>query len=129
MGLEEAESLPAGSDQPWLCWHSLSRQRNGIGRTKTTMRMRGCIDNTTVTNRKQLTQLLCCRLLDEFALLSRSSPSQNGQRRVTCSGNTLCEGHGEEEDLEIHISLKTFDILDDDIDTTNNDITPACRLC
>ena len=25
LGLEAAESLPAGSDQPWLCWRSLNR--------------------------------------------------------------------------------------------------------
>ena len=34
MGLEVAESLPAGSGEDWLCWRALSRLRTGVGRAK-----------------------------------------------------------------------------------------------
>ena len=38
LGLEAAEALSAGSDQPWLYWRSLNRLCTGIGRVKITMR-------------------------------------------------------------------------------------------
>ena len=38
MGLEVAESLPAGSGEDWLCWRALNRLRIGVGRAKTVMR-------------------------------------------------------------------------------------------
>ena len=68
--LEAAEALPEGSDQPWLCWRSLTRLRTGIGHAKTTMRRRGYIGNTQSVNRdcgelQTMAHLLCCRLLDE----------------------------------------------------------------
>ena len=50
LGLEAAEALPAGSDQPRLCWRSLNRRRTGIGHAKTNMRIRGYIDNTQSVN-------------------------------------------------------------------------------
>ena len=50
MGLEAAESLPAGSDQAWLCWRSLNRLRTGVGRVKSTMRRWGYIDDTQSLN-------------------------------------------------------------------------------
>ena len=34
MGLDVAESLPAGSGEDWLCWRALSRLRTGVGRAK-----------------------------------------------------------------------------------------------
>ena len=37
MGLEVAESLPAGSGEDWLCWRAINRLRTGVGRAKTTM--------------------------------------------------------------------------------------------
>ena len=49
-GLEAARGLPSGSDQPWLCWHSLNGLRTGIGRAKTTMKRRAYIDNTQSVN-------------------------------------------------------------------------------
>ena len=70
MGLEAAESLPAGSDQAWLCWRSLNRLRTGVGRVKSTMRRWGYIDDTQSLNcncgeLQTMAHLLCCRLLDE----------------------------------------------------------------
>ena len=41
MGLEVAESLPAGSEEDWLCWQPLNRLRTGVGRAKTVMRRWG----------------------------------------------------------------------------------------
>ena len=38
MGLEVAESLPAGSGEDWLCWRALNRLRTRVGRAKTVMR-------------------------------------------------------------------------------------------
>ena len=70
MGLEAAESLPAGSDQAWLCWRSLNRLRTGVGRVKSTMRRWGYIDDNQSLNcncgeLQTMAHLLCCRLLDE----------------------------------------------------------------
>ena len=74
LGLEAAEALPAGSDQPWLWWRSLNRLRTGIGRAKTTMRRWGYIDNTQSVNcdcgePQTMAHLLSCRLLDEHCSL------------------------------------------------------------
>ena len=41
MGLEVAESLPAGSGEDWLCWRALNRLRTWVGRAKTVMRRWG----------------------------------------------------------------------------------------
>ena len=45
MGLEVAESLPAGSGEDWLCWRALNRLRTGVGRAKTVMRRCGYLDD------------------------------------------------------------------------------------
>ena len=45
MGLEVAESLPAGSEEEWLCWRALNRLRTGEGRAKTVMRKWGYRDD------------------------------------------------------------------------------------
>ena len=45
MGLEVAESLPAGSGEDWLCWRSLNRLRTGMGRAKTVMSRWGYLDD------------------------------------------------------------------------------------
>ena len=34
MGLEAAESLPAGSGEDWPCWRAINRLRTGVGRAK-----------------------------------------------------------------------------------------------
>ena len=65
-----AESVPAGSDHPWLCWRSLNRLHTGISHAKTTMKRWGYIDNTQSVNSdcgelQTMAHLLCCRLLDE----------------------------------------------------------------
>ena len=45
MGLDVAESLPAGSGEDWLCWRAINRLRTGVGRAKTTMRRWGYLDD------------------------------------------------------------------------------------
>ena len=45
MGLEVAESLPAGSGEEWLCWRALNRLRTGVGRAKTAMRRLGYLED------------------------------------------------------------------------------------
>ena len=94
LGLEAAEALPAGSDQPWLWWSSLNRLRTRIGRANTTMRRWGYIDNTQSVNcdcgeLQTMTHLLCCRILDEPCSPKTSSLSQRGQGCVPGCGNIL----------------------------------------
>ena len=45
MGLDVAESLPAGSGEDWLCWRALNRLRKGVGRAKTVMRRWGYLND------------------------------------------------------------------------------------
>ena len=45
MELQVAESLPAGSEEDWLCWRALNRLRTGVGRVKTVMRRWGYLDD------------------------------------------------------------------------------------
>ena len=45
MGLEVAESLPAGSGEDWLCWRALNRLRTGVSRAKTVMRRWDYLDD------------------------------------------------------------------------------------
>ena len=68
MGLEVAESLPAGSGEDWLCWRAINRA--GVGRAKTTMRRWGyLVDAQSVDcdcgEPQTMAHLLSCRLLDE----------------------------------------------------------------
>ena len=70
MGLEVAESLPAGSEEDWLCWRALNRLRTGVGRAKTVMRRCGYLDNAQSVDcdcgePHTMAHLLSCRLLDE----------------------------------------------------------------
>ena len=70
MGLEVAESLPAGSGEDWLCWRSLNRLRTGVGRAKTVMRRWGYLDDAQSVDcdcgePQTMAHLLSCRLLDE----------------------------------------------------------------
>ena len=70
MGLEVAESLPAGSGEDWLCWRALNRLRTGVGRAKTVI-MRWCyLDDAQSVDcdcgePQTMAHLLSCRLLDE----------------------------------------------------------------
>ena len=66
MGLEVAESLPAGSGEDWLGW----RARTGVGRAKTVMRRWGCLDDAQSVDcdcvePQTMAHTLSCRLLDE----------------------------------------------------------------
>ena len=70
MGLEGAESLPAGSGEDWLCWRALNRLRTGVGRAKTVMRRWGYLDDAQSVDcdcgePQTMAHLLSCRLLDE----------------------------------------------------------------
>ena len=76
LGLEEAESLPAGSDQSVALLAFAEPSAQPIGRAKITMRRWGFIDNTQSVN---------CDLAN-ITVTER-------QRRVPGSGDTLCDGH------------------------------------
>ena len=70
MGLEVAESLPAGSGEDWLCWRAINRLRTGVGRAKTTMRRWGYLDDAQSVDcdcgePQTMAHLLSCRLLDK----------------------------------------------------------------
>ena len=70
MGLEVAESLPAGSGENWLCWRALNRLRTGVDRAKTVMRSWGYLDDAQTVDcdcgePQTMAHLLPCRLLDE----------------------------------------------------------------
>ena len=70
MGLEVAESLPAGSGEDWLCWRAINRLRTGVGRAKTTMRRWGYLDDAQSVDcdcgePQTMAHLLSCRLLHE----------------------------------------------------------------
>ena len=64
MGLEVAESLPAGSGEEWLCW------RTWVSRAQTVMRRWGYLDDAQSVDfdcgePQTMAHLLSCRLLDE----------------------------------------------------------------
>ena len=70
IGLEVAESFPAGSGEDWLCWRALNRLRTGVGRAKTVMRRWGYLDDAQSVDcycgeSQTMAHLLSCRLLDE----------------------------------------------------------------
>ena len=70
MGLDVAESLPAGSGEDWLCWRAISRRRTEVGRAKTMMRRWGYLDDAQSVDcdcgePQTMAHLLSCRLLDE----------------------------------------------------------------
>ena len=70
MGLEVAESLPAGSGEDWLCWRALNRLRTGVGRAKTVMRRWGYLDDAQSVDcdcgePQTMAHTISCRLLDE----------------------------------------------------------------
>ena len=70
MGLDVAESFPAGSEEDWLCWRALNRLPTGVGRAKTAMRKWGYLDDAQSVDcdrgePQTMAHLLSCRLLDE----------------------------------------------------------------
>ena len=70
MGLEVAESLPAGSEEDWLCWRALNRLRTRVGRAKTVMRRWGYLDDAQSVDcdcgePQTMAHLHSCHLLDE----------------------------------------------------------------
>ena len=69
MGLEVAESLPAGSGEDWLCWRAINRLRTGMGRAKTLMRRWGYLDDAQSVDcdcgePQTMAHLHSCRRLD-----------------------------------------------------------------
>ena len=83
MGLEVAESLPAGSGEDWLCWRTLNRLRTGVGRAKTVMRRWGYLDDAQSVDcdcgePQTMPHLLFCRRLDEAS-------SSRRQERMACA--------------------------------------------
>ena len=70
MGLEVAESLPAGSGEDWPCWGALNRLRPGVGRAKTVMKRRDDAQSVDCDCGEQqtTTHLFSCRLLDEACM-------------------------------------------------------------
>ena len=54
------QSLPAVSEEDWLCWRVLNRLRTGVGRAKTVMR--------------RWAHLLSCRLLEEACTADDLAP-------------------------------------------------------
>ena len=70
MGLEVAESLPAGSGEDWLCLRAINRLRTGVDRAKTMIRRWGYLDDAQSVDcdcgePQTMAHLLSCRLLDE----------------------------------------------------------------
>ena len=96
LGLEAAEALPAGSDQPWLCWRSLDRLHPGIGRAKTTMRRWGYIDNMQKDTREE-----------ELTLSEAMSVNETMNSVSTLPGTVGCQSTSSlmEEKGAISISL------------------------
>ena len=77
MGLEVAESLPAGSGEDWLCWRTPNRLRTGVGRAKTVMRRWGYLDDAQSVDcdcgePQTMAHLLSCHLLQEAFRLTTS---------------------------------------------------------
>ena len=70
MGLEVAESLPAGSGEDWLCWRDINRLRTWVGRAKTVMMRWGYLDDAQSVDfdcgePPTMAHPFSCRLLDE----------------------------------------------------------------
>ena len=98
MGLEVAESLPAGSGEDWLCWRPLNRLRTGVGRAKTVMRRWGYLDDAHSVDcdcgePQTMAHLFSCRLLDEARMVDDLATVTERQRHAPARGRTLCEGH------------------------------------
>ena len=98
MGLEVAESLPAGSGEDWLCWRALNRMRTGVGRAKTVMRRWGYLDDAQSVDcdcgePQTMAQLLSCRLLDEAC--TADDLATVTERAMACARKweKVCEGH------------------------------------
>ena len=98
MGLEVAESLPAGSGEDWLCWRALNRLRTGVGRAKTVMRRWGYLDDAQSVDcdrgePQTMAHLLSCCLLDEACTADEMVTVT--ERAMACARKwgKMCEGH------------------------------------
>ena len=98
MGLEVAESLPAGSEEDWLCWRPLNRLRTGVGRAKTVMRRWDYLDDAQSVDYdcgepQTMAHLLSAAYWTRPVRLMTWPQWQSGQMHAPASGRTLCEGH------------------------------------
>ena len=102
IGLEVAESLPAGSGEVWLRWRAINRLRTGVGRAKTMMRRWGYLDDSQSVDcdcgePQTMAHLFSCRLLDEACTADDLSlwPNQIIYRAsLTRRGKTRMDGVG-----------------------------------
>ena len=97
MGLEVAESLPAGSGEDWLCWRALNRLRTGVGRAKTVMRRWGYLEDDQSVDcdcgEPHTMAHLSCRLLDEVCTADELATVTERAMECAASGEKFCEGH------------------------------------
>ena len=98
MGLEVAESLPAGSAEDWLCWRALNRLRTGVGRAKTVMRRWGYLDDAQSVDcdcgkPQTMAHLLSCCLLDEACTADDLATVTERAKACPRNWEQLCEGH------------------------------------
>ena len=78
MGLEVAESLPAGSGEDWLCCRAFNRRRTGVGRAKTVMRRW----ERTRRVRRQQRETLGQRRLSQYSRTKERLGLKRGRRYV-----------------------------------------------
>ena len=112
MGLEVAESLPAGSGEDWLCWRALIRLRTWVGRAKTVMRRWGYLDDDQSVDcdcgePQTMAHLLSCRLLDE-ACMADDLATVTERAMAPASGKKLCEGHERRRICQLFFSRLPF---------------------
>ena len=102
MGLEVAESFPAGSEEDRLCWRALNRLRTGVGRAKTVMRKWGALDDAQSVDcdcgePQTMAHLLSCRLLDEACTAGHSDRAGKSMR-LKVGENCVKDTKEEEEE-------------------------------
>ena len=114
MGLEVAESLPAGSGEYWLCWRVLNRLLTGVGRAKPVMMRWGYLDDAQSVDcdcrePQTMAHLLSCHLLDDAS--TADDLATVTERAMVCArkwGGNRVKDTKEEEDSLITPTLIHF---------------------